>query len=205
MLAPLVTLYPEDEDWECSCNAQEDPCEHVTAAVIALKQARAAGQAMPSPTRPTGRLRYRFSEGRDRELAFERQIVSGDEVHPLTQSLSAIAAGKGTGPSFDATPHDFAVDRTLGTARPGSLSRDGMAKLLVALAGSDRVVLGERPVCVEAEPVVPLGRVVDAPGGVRLYVEHKNAVARRTYARLGMTETPYRIYETEFDRSPPRE
>ncbi len=31
--------------------------------------------------------------------------------------------------------------------------------------------------------------------GVRLYVERDNARAQRTYAALGMHETPYRIYE----------
>lgn len=32
--------------------------------------------------------------------------------------------------------------------------------------------------------------------GLRLYVERTNADARRTYEALGMTETPYRMYET---------
>ena len=31
--------------------------------------------------------------------------------------------------------------------------------------------------------------------GLRLYVERENAVAQRTYAALGMDETPYRMYE----------
>ena len=31
--------------------------------------------------------------------------------------------------------------------------------------------------------------------GIRLYVERENVTAQRTYAALGMTETPYRIYE----------
>lgn len=31
--------------------------------------------------------------------------------------------------------------------------------------------------------------------GIRLYVERENVAAKRTYAALGMTETPYRIYE----------
>ena len=31
--------------------------------------------------------------------------------------------------------------------------------------------------------------------GIRLYVERDNTTAQRTYAALGMTETPYRIYE----------
>lgn len=37
--------------------------------------------------------------------------------------------------------------------------------------------------------------------GVRLYVEKENATAQKTYARLGMSETDYRLFEIEFDRS----
>lgn len=35
--------------------------------------------------------------------------------------------------------------------------------------------------------------------GLRLYVERENERAQRTYARLGMHETAYRIFETEFE------
>lgn len=35
--------------------------------------------------------------------------------------------------------------------------------------------------------------------GIRLYVERDNRNARRTYAALGMSETPYRIYEEMLD------
>ena len=31
--------------------------------------------------------------------------------------------------------------------------------------------------------------------GIRLHVERENVAAQRTYAALGMTETPYRVYE----------
>ncbi|MCA9149079.1 MAG: GNAT family N-acetyltransferase [Planctomycetales bacterium] len=34
--------------------------------------------------------------------------------------------------------------------------------------------------------------------GLRLYVEHENEIARNTYSRLGMSQTPYQIYEKEF-------
>jgi ribosomal protein S18 acetylase RimI-like enzyme len=34
--------------------------------------------------------------------------------------------------------------------------------------------------------------------GVRLYVEHENHTAQRTYRTLGMDETGYRIYEQEM-------
>ena len=36
--------------------------------------------------------------------------------------------------------------------------------------------------------------------GLRLYVERDNAAAQRTYASLGMSETVYRLFETEFPR-----
>ena len=35
-------------------------------------------------------------------------------------------------------------------------------------------------------------------GGARLYVEVENVRARRTYERLGMSETSYRLYEVEL-------
>ena len=34
--------------------------------------------------------------------------------------------------------------------------------------------------------------------GLRLYVEHENAIAQSTYQHLGMTETVYKVYETDF-------
>jgi ribosomal protein S18 acetylase RimI-like enzyme len=36
--------------------------------------------------------------------------------------------------------------------------------------------------------------------GLRLYVEQDNQVAQRTYSQLGMTATPYRVFEWEFRR-----
>lgn len=34
--------------------------------------------------------------------------------------------------------------------------------------------------------------------GLRLYVEQENTTAQETYQAMGMGETPYRIFETEF-------
>lgn len=39
--------------------------------------------------------------------------------------------------------------------------------------------------------------------GVRLYVERDNATAMRTYLRLGMEETEYRLMEVSFDTETP--
>ncbi len=34
--------------------------------------------------------------------------------------------------------------------------------------------------------------------GLRLYVEHKNAIAQAAYQSLGMIQTVYKVYETDF-------
>ena len=43
----------------------------------------------------------------------------------------------------------------------------------------------------------------ETPGviGLRLYVEHDNATAQRTYTALGMRDAGYRIFESGFDLS----
>ena len=41
-------------------------------------------------------------------------------------------------------------------------------------------------------------RNADNVCGLRLYVEHENAIAHSTYEHLGMTEAVYKVYETDF-------
>jgi superfamily II DNA or RNA helicase len=177
-VTPVVTLHLEDEDWECTCRGKEDPCEHIAAAVIALRRARRAGKQLPQPAQPIGRLRYSFRETAAGELDFEREVVQGDQLHLLTSTLDALAKGRVSGPRVSALEQDLTVERVLGPRRRGTLPRDHMAKLLVALAGHEHVVLNGRTVSVSAEPVLPLGRVVDAPGGVRLYIEPDPTLSR---------------------------
>jgi superfamily II DNA or RNA helicase len=179
MVSPLVTLYPVDEDWECTCKSTEDPCEHIAAATIALRQARMAGDELPMPQQGgAGRLRYRFSDDGSGELLFEREIVGSDSAHTLTSTLDAIASGRVSGPRFLASPQDLTIEHALGSRRRGALPRESIGRLFDALAGCDRVMLGDRSVSVSSERVLPHGRVVDAPGGVRLYVEQDPTITR---------------------------
>ena len=46
-LALSVSLYPMDEEWDCSCSSRANVCEHVVAAILALRDARAEGQEPP--------------------------------------------------------------------------------------------------------------------------------------------------------------
>ncbi|MDG2149688.1 MAG: GNAT family N-acetyltransferase [Planctomycetota bacterium] len=48
------------------------------------------------------------------------------------------------------------------------------------------------------DAVVSRAQQDDQVCGVRLYVESENAAARATYESLGMSESPYRLYEVSF-------
>ena len=177
LVSPLVTLYPADADWECSCKGEEDPCEHVAAAAIALRQARKQGLALPAPQQAPGRIRYRLREEQG-QLCLEREIAGPDGSVVLASMLDAVASGRVAGPRFVATPRDIAVERALGSRRRGAIPRETMRALFEGLAGSSEVDLDGVPVQVSAEPVLPHARVVDAPGGVRLYVEQDPSITR---------------------------
>lgn len=51
------------------------------------------------------------------------------------------------------------------------------------------------------ERVTAEAQKLDNVCGVRLYVEKENTNAQRTYLRLGMSETDYRLFEIEFQRN----
>jgi len=179
LVAPVVTLYPDDEDWECTCREQEDPCEHVTAAIIALRQARKAGESLPRPAAAAATIRYRFRVAKERSITFDRLLVAPDgQSTPLEHGLKALIARRDSGPRFAATTVDMAVERILPTNATGVLPADVLARLVDALAGSDQVVLEDRSIEVSAERVLPIVRVVDAPGGVRLFIDRDTSVTR---------------------------
>lgn len=175
--APQVTLHPADEDWECSCTSPEDPCEHVAAAVIALRRAEKAGEELPTQGEGRGRVVYDL-EARGDELWLTRAIEHEGQRHVLKGSLVAAAAGRYDGPEFVATPADLAIDKQLSSRPADATSRPNLQNLLDKLAGTDRVFLDGAPIEVEIEPIGLVARVVDAPEGVRLFVEQDRRIVR---------------------------
>ena len=167
LISPAVVLYPDDEDWECDCPSRDSACEHVAAAVIAVRRASQADEALETVAHATGRVRYAFRRC-DGALDFEREITGPEGPHALEQTLASIASGRVDGPRFVATPNDLRVESALGSQRRGTLPRDVMARLLPALAGCGDVMLDGEPVGVSSEPIRPHVRVEDAPGGFRL-------------------------------------
>jgi len=177
LAAPLVTLRPADEDWECSCSSPDDPCEHVAASVIALRQARKTGAALPAQGHGRGRIVYELVE-RGGALEMTRAVESQGERIPLRGTLTDIAAGRIAGPEFVATPVDLEIERALAARPRGATTPPALSLFLSRLADSDRVFVDGRPIRIASEPLGWIARVVDAPGGVRLFAEQDRRIER---------------------------
>ena len=177
LVAPQVTLRPEDEDWECSCSSPDDPCEHVVACVIALRRSEKSGKSLPTQGEGRGRIVYELEE-RSGDLRLTRAIEFDGKRTALRGSLTAAAAGHSIGPDFVATPADIAIERALASRPTDATSSPPLKSLLGHLAGTQRVFLDGRPIRVESEPLGMNARVVDAPGGVRLFIEQDPRIDR---------------------------
>ncbi len=179
-VARSVTLDSRNECWDCDCSGEEDPCEHVAAAVIAWKRAREAGAGLPAADAAGhGRLVYRLSRAPG-GLALTRLVVDpeGREEH-LAVRLRALASGRVRGPRVQADDVDLAIDEALDDPRGGPLTRAKLGRLLPLLARSERLQLDGAPIRFEPEPLAPQGIVEDHPGGFRLRVELLPGVRER--------------------------
>jgi superfamily II DNA or RNA helicase len=177
LVSPQVTLRPEDVEWECSCSSLDDPCEHVAGSVIALRQSTKSGKSLPTQGENRGRIVYELEE-RSGDLRFSRAIEHDGKRAPLRGSLTAAAAGHRIGPDFVATPADIAIERILASRPADATSNPALSGLLGHLEGTQRVFLDGQPIRVDSEPLGTKARVVDAPGGVRIFVEQDRRIDR---------------------------
>jgi superfamily II DNA or RNA helicase len=169
LLCPTVHVYLDDPEWDCDCGSREDVCEHVAGAVIALRQARRAGETLPVAAAGAGRIGYRLSHGGS-TLSFERVVVTDGREETLAATLAAVSSGRAEGPPFVATQEDLAVERLLGARRRGELPRGIWHKLVPALAGCPDVTLDGQPVRASVEKVDYVGRVEDREDGFVLRI-----------------------------------
>ena len=169
-----VWLWPDDEDWSCSCKESARAtggCAHVAAAVIAMRRAGEQGAALPKPKATLGHLGYRFRRDKDGAvswLSLERVLVRGGHDIPLSGTLSALRQ-RSTEPLLisdaDLRVEDLVGFRT-GRFRP---AREAMARLLQLLSEATDLTLDGAPARASSEAIGPVGRVEDADdGGFRL-------------------------------------
>lgn len=148
-----VQLYPADAEWDCDCESRAPCCEHVAAAVIAIKKARADGKALPETMTSAANLGYGFRRQAG-ELVCERQVVRADGTKaPLRVSLATVVTQHAAG--FDITPsqNDLQLDRIIpsnGVMRP-----DQILSVLKLLEGHANVEFEGKPVQVQTEPRRP--------------------------------------------------
>jgi superfamily II DNA or RNA helicase len=175
---PTVLLLPDDQAWECDCGGDDDPCEHVAAAVIALRAARKEGRALPAAEAAhSGRVAYRFRTA-PHGLALDRVVLHAGGESPLTGTLVALASGRTAGPPVSPTRADLTVESVLGSHREGALPRGVLRALLPALEGHTEVSLDGRPAATSREPLGACARVTDDAGGFRLRVAYEPAPER---------------------------
>jgi hypothetical protein len=176
VVAPTVLLYPEDAEWDCDCESKLPVCEHVAAAIIALKRAREEGNQLPSAGSSDARIVYRLARDRGR-LLLSRAVVKADGTErPIEGTLAGLASKMGG--QFVVTPNqdDLAIDRALSALGSGPASPEVMASLLRWLSSSERVELDGTPVRTSSEGLAPRAYVTEDGSGFRVVIEKNTNV-----------------------------
>ncbi|HTV25770.1 MAG TPA: SNF2-related protein, partial [Polyangiaceae bacterium] len=172
VVAPKVTLYPLDEEWDCDCDSKLPCCEHVAAAMIAVRRAQQEGISLPNDARTGAHLAYRFKSVRDQQLLLERYLVKPDgSSELLDRSVAGIASSASDVRRLVPTQSDIAIDRLMGVRLHGGLGGESLQGVLLALGGAPHVELDGQPVSVEGSPVKPIARVVDKGKGFEVVLE----------------------------------
>ncbi len=167
VVAASVALRPDEALWDCDCRGQEDPCEHVAAAVIALRRALDSGGDLPSGPAAGGPLGYRLRRAAG-GLHFERVVVEPAGELELRSTLAALADRRVPGPRCAASEADVEVERALGPTLRGVLGPGLLRRLLGPLSRCADVRLDGVPVRADPEPLRPSLRVDDCAEGFRL-------------------------------------
>ena len=168
-VSPQVTLWLEEEDWSCDCHGPEDPCEHVAAAVIALKAARDNHNPLPTgPSEKEGEIQYHFVR-KNGSLEFFRVFFHQDRTEPLKVTLTALTSGRIKGPRVRPTREDMTADNIMdGMRQGGAYPAQRMRKLVEALSGCRRVWLDGKPLECNGTTTGLVVRVQDRSDGVQV-------------------------------------
>jgi superfamily II DNA or RNA helicase len=177
VVAPKVTLYPQDEEWDCDCDSKAPCCEHIAAAIIAVRRAEQEGVSLPSDARSGAHLAYRFKTVRE-QMILERFVVKPDgQSELLDRSVAGIASSASDTRRLTPTQSDIAIDRLMGSRLHGPLAGESLQGVLLALADAQHVELDGKPVSIEASPIKPVARVLDNGKGFKIVLEKSPRVS----------------------------
>lgn len=159
-VSPKVTLWPEDLDWHCDCGSREDPCSHVAAAIIAVKNNELREQ--------TNSIVYRFQRA-EGTLLFSRWMKGPKGETELIGSLVSQIGGTHSGRIKSsitvATKADYAVENALGNFKKGVLEREIMTKLIISLENCTNIEIDGHPIKACSRPMGITATVSDSDQG----------------------------------------
>jgi superfamily II DNA or RNA helicase len=167
MIAPQVTLIPENGDWSCDCASDEPVCQHVAAAVIALAQAEREGKDLLGVRAAAAGVAYALREQAG-ELILERFVVDASGARRKLSERLIAERQRGEDASIATSRADVEIDLLLGSFRDGPVPRPLMPKLLGWLAECDDVSLDGAPVSIGETQHAVTARVRADGDGFRL-------------------------------------
>lgn len=192
-----ISLSEPNELWQCDCGDDDDPCRHVVAAIIAVRQGL-QGRALVRSTRTApGYVLYSFTRQGQR-LWFGRFLVWESERVPvngsLYQALQSLPKGS---PGVATSKEEMQLDHILVSKKEGVLDPKTMRLLVSALAELRSIELDGKPIEARREPIMPTIAVTDEAAGFRLRREldphvsevFENGVAIRAGALCGVEDS----------------
>jgi len=153
-IAPQATLHIADAEWSCTCDG-DDPCEHVVAAVLAIRQAKKEGRALGTSRKAGADVGYRLSRDGERVLVARVAVEAGAAEVVIEGTLAGQLSGREKGPALELTAVDLTIDQFLQQSRMRSLPADRFLTLVNLLAQARDVRLDGAPVSVAVEPFWP--------------------------------------------------
>jgi len=178
VISPLVSLFPDEAEWDCECNSREDACMHVAAAAITLKQVRAGGAELPRarPEATPASIAYRLLS-HERRLALRRVIeAEGQDDRPLTGSIKQ--AARAAERPLVTTEADLDFERRFGSVGGGIVAREQVRDVLHALSKVERLTLDGNPVKVGSPSAGLCVRVWDVGDDLRAEIEQDPGLDR---------------------------
>lgn len=171
-----VMLSESNELWQCDCSLDEDPCRHVVATVLALKQGKVVSASASAGRKIVGGVVHAFWRAGG-ALRFERFLSFGDVRVPVTVSLlQSITAAKREGYTLLPSDAELGVDHVLPQNRHGILDPKTMRYLIPTLSRVPTVLLDGERIPVRTEPIPVVAEVVDEGSGFRLRRAHIDGV-----------------------------
>lgn len=165
----LCTLWLEEENWECNCESDEDVCQHVVAAVIALKNGEVKEDSSSSVSHRQVGISYRFYR-EERSLLFERWLTIGSEDRPLSTSLEKLDRRLNEELKTLLTKEDRSIDAALSFYGRQKVDRALATWLFTPLSSLSSVSLDGAPIGVSRSRVELKGRLTEGEGGFTLHL-----------------------------------